>query len=86
MVLLVALVPTLVVFWRMREVAHERDEAQFRAAAVEIEESLRDDFDELATELNSLAAFFEASFSVPKARWTLLIQKTPGPVVGNFFN
>ena len=29
-VLLVALVPTLVVFWRMREVAHERDEAQFR--------------------------------------------------------
>ena len=40
---------------------------------------MRDDFDELATELNSLAAFFEASFSVPKARWTLLIQKLDLP-------
>ncbi len=74
-VLLVALVPTCVTFWKMRENARARDEARFQAVATEVEGTVRGSLERLASDLVTFSGFFEATYSVSKSKWTALVAK-----------
>jgi PAS domain S-box-containing protein len=74
-VLLVALVPTLVAFWRLREITRARDEMRFQAVAAEVEETVRGSFEKLTGDLEMFSGFFAASYSVSKAEWKAFVTK-----------
>lgn len=74
-ILLVALVPTCVTFWKMRENVQARDEARFQALADEVAETVRGSFGRLAADLVMFSGFFEASQSISRPEWNAFVAR-----------
>jgi PAS domain S-box-containing protein len=74
-ILLVALVPTCVIYWKVRDTARAHDKAHVQAIAGDVEETVRDSFERLATDLVMFSGFFEASDSIAEREWNAFITK-----------
>src|SRR5947208_11810077 len=85
LVLLVALIPTSIAYWRVQKNVRARDENRFKIIAASTEETIRDDLDGLIADLVAVGGFFEARGNVTRAEWNAFINKLeldrrhPGP-------
>jgi PAS domain S-box-containing protein len=74
-ILLVALVPTCIIYWKVRDTARAHDEAHLQAIAGVVEETVRDSFERLVADLVMFSGFFEASDSIAEREWNAFITK-----------
>jgi PAS domain S-box-containing protein len=78
-VLLVALVPTAIVYWRVQKNVHARDEARFDASMLKVEETFREEMQLVTADLLGISGFFEATTNVTREEWSSFIAKLDMP-------
>src|SRR5688500_2384266 len=74
-VLLISLVPTGLIYWRVRQNVQSREQARFHALSEKIEATVRDNLEGLTADLLTLSGFFEANGAVGREEWSAFIAK-----------
>jgi PAS domain S-box-containing protein len=75
LVLLIALLPTAVVHWRVRKNVEARDEARFNTIVAKVEEAIRENLSGLTADLLAIGGFFEAGGEVSRDEWNMFVAK-----------
>jgi PAS domain S-box-containing protein len=75
LVLLIALVPTFIVYWRVLTNMHARDEARFLAVTRDAERAVGENLESLAGDLLAVSGFFEATTNARSEEWTAFVAK-----------
>ena len=75
LVLLIALVPTGIAYWRIHKNVEFRERARFHALAEKAHVTVRENLDGLMADLVAVSGFFETAHTVTRAEWQALISK-----------
>src|SRR5687768_15027167 len=75
LVLLIALVPTFIAYWRAETNVRNRDEARFDALMNEAEKAIQGNLDSLASDLVAVSGFFEANANVSYEEWRVFVSR-----------
>src|SRR6185295_8728357 len=74
LVLVVALVPTFVAYWRAEKNAHDRDEARFESMIHDSENVIRENLEHYVADLRAFSSLFEANTIVNRREWNTFID------------
>ena len=84
LVLLIALVPTLLAYWRVERNARQHDRARFEAIARSTADVLHDDLERFVADVRAFGSLFESTVVVNRREWNTFIdtlgyaQRHPG--------